>query len=236
MTAISLHIALNYVGNRQFSQLGGCLKDGLAMKGLAEAHGWQVDGVLTEKDATRRAFNERMTRYASTLVAGDRLLITYSGHGSFKPDRDGDEADGQDETWCLWDGQLVDDKIGSMLEKFQPGVKIVVLSDSCFSGTVTRAPGQTPQPMPLAVPEIDRVKANVLLLSGCSDSQVSYDSAAGGRFTLAMLDSLGKLPDGAGWRTLHAMTVKRLRRVQKPQLTLSGPIDTAFVDERPFVT
>jgi hypothetical protein len=238
MTAYALHVGIDEVDPAVYGSrltLRGCRADARAMRGLSEAHGWQLDAMLLNEQATRRAIRERFTHYAKTLVAGDRLLITYSGHGSSVPDKDGDEVDGRDETWVLYDGQLIDDKIGAMLEKFKPGVRVVILSDSCHSGSVTRAPGGG-TPMPLAVPEIDKVKANVLLLSGCSDPEVSYDTANGGRFTLAMLDNLGKLPAGAGWRTLHAMTRKALQRVQKPQLTLSGPIDPAFVDERPFTT
>ena len=55
------------------------------------------------------------------------------------PDVWGDEADKQDETWCLYDGQLIDDELYFELSKFAPGVRILVLSDSCHSGTVVRA-------------------------------------------------------------------------------------------------
>ena len=70
----------------------------------------------------------------------------------------GDEADKQDETWCLYDGQLIDDELYFELSRFKAGVRILVLSDSCHSGTVTRgAPpppatnAQRPKLMPAAV-------------------------------------------------------------------------------------
>ena len=50
----------------------------------------------------------------------------------------GDEADRKDETWCLYDGQLIDDELYFELSRFAAGVRILVLSDSCHSGTVTR--------------------------------------------------------------------------------------------------
>ena len=53
-------------------------------------------------------------------------------------DRNFDEPDGRDETWCLYDGMLLDDELYRLWAEFQPGVRIVVLSDSCHSGTVTR--------------------------------------------------------------------------------------------------
>ena len=72
------------------------------------------------------------------------------------PDVNGDEADSKDETWCLYDGQLIDDELYFELSKFAAGVRILVLSDSCHSGTVTRdavrrrrrPPSQRPKTMP----------------------------------------------------------------------------------------
>jgi metacaspase-1 len=54
------------------------------------------------------------------------------------PDSGGDETDRMDETWCLFDGEMLDDELYAAYGKFKPGVRILVLSDSCHSGTVTR--------------------------------------------------------------------------------------------------
>lgn len=93
------------------------------------------------------------------LKAGDLFFLTYSGHGGQVPDLNGDEADKKDETWCLFDGQLIDDELYLELSKFKAGVRILVLSDSCHSGSVTRdatmpvatIPTQRPKLMPEAV-------------------------------------------------------------------------------------
>ncbi len=59
---------------------------------------------------------------------------------------------------AVYDGQLIDDELYFELGRFAEGVRILVLSDSCHSGTVTRevapAPailGQRPKLMPDAV-------------------------------------------------------------------------------------
>lgn len=49
-----------------------------------------------------------------------------------------DEPDGLDETWVLFDRQLVDDELYAAWLLFRPGVRIFVLSDSCHSGTMTK--------------------------------------------------------------------------------------------------
>lgn len=66
-------------------------------------------------------------------------LAGYSGHGGQAPDLNDEEPDGNDETWCLYDGELIDDEPYSSWGAFATGVRIVVLSDSCHSGTVAKA-------------------------------------------------------------------------------------------------
>ena len=51
----------------------------------------------------------------------------------------GEEEDKKDETWCLYDGELIDDEVFIELAQFAEGVRIIVLSDSCHSGSVVRA-------------------------------------------------------------------------------------------------
>jgi metacaspase-1 len=76
---------------------------------------------------------------AKVLRSGDHVVLTYSGHGGQVPDQNGDETeDKKDETWVLYDRQLIDDELYTMLGKFEQDVRILVLSDSCHSGTVTR--------------------------------------------------------------------------------------------------
>ena len=65
-------------------------------------------------------------------------MLSYSGHGGQLPDLNDEEADGQDETWCLYNGQLVDDELFELFSEFGEGVRILVFSDSCHSGTVIK--------------------------------------------------------------------------------------------------
>ena len=155
--AMSLHIGLNGVSAAAYSgwdgPLAACEFDANDMAAIAKAKGMRSTVLLTKK-ATRAHALAAMRSAARALKAGDLFFMTYSGHGGQVRDTNGDEADGQDETWCLYDGQLIDDELYFELSQFAAGVRILVLSDSCHSGTVTRAPPPPPLPglRPKAMP------------------------------------------------------------------------------------
>lgn len=139
--AISLHLGLNAVDANVYKgwsgPLRGCENDARAMQALADAQGF-TSQLLLGANASRPGLLAAMERAAAELAAGDLLLLTYSGHGGSLPDQSGDEPDGRDELWCLYDGPLIDDEIHHRLCAFAAGVRVLVVSDSCFSGSVTR--------------------------------------------------------------------------------------------------
>jgi hypothetical protein len=141
-TGVSLHIGLNSVDPAGYDgwsgPLDGCEPDAKDMEKLASSLGYKTKKLLTKK-ATSSAVLAQLHAYSKQLKAGDILLLTYSGHGGQIPDVDDEEAEDQDETWCLYDRQVVDDELYAMYGRFALGVRIVVLSDSCHSGTVIRA-------------------------------------------------------------------------------------------------
>jgi len=159
--ALSLHIGLNEVSSAAYSgwtgPLSACEFDAKDMAAIAKSKGMKSTVLLTKK-GTRANVLAAIRQAAKTLGAGDLFLMSYSGHGGQLPDVSGEEEDKQDETWCLFDGQLIDDELYFEFSKFKAGVRILVLSDSCHSGTVVRAalpqpttPDQRPKLMPAAV-------------------------------------------------------------------------------------
>jgi hypothetical protein len=139
---IALTTGLNAVDPKHYGGWSGvlnaCEADAHDMADIAKSAGFAVKTLLTQA-ATRSNVIKEITNAAKSLKAGDIFLLSYSGHGGQLPDLNGDEDDGQDETWCLYDGELVDDEIYALLAKFAAGVRIVVFSDSCHSGTVLKA-------------------------------------------------------------------------------------------------
>jgi peptidoglycan hydrolase-like protein with peptidoglycan-binding domain len=138
---MSIHIGLNHVDPSRYNgwdgALSGCINDAQDMKAIADGLGYQ-SRLLTDADATSARVISEIGQAAQALSTGDILLLTYSGHGGQVADVNGDEADAMDETWVLWDRQLIDDELYSLWDQFLAGVRIFVLSDSCHSGTVVR--------------------------------------------------------------------------------------------------
>ncbi len=159
--AVSLHIGLNSVSAAAYEgwtgPLAACEYDAKDMAAIAKAGGMKPTILLT-RSATRTKTLAAMRAAAKGLKSGDFFFLTFSGHGGQITDIDNEEADKKDETWCLYDAQLIDDELYYELSRFAAGVRILVLSDSCHSGTVTRdmplpeAPrGQRPKNMPNVV-------------------------------------------------------------------------------------
>jgi hypothetical protein len=138
---IALTIGLNAVDPKHYQgwsgELNACEADAQDMADIAKSKGFKVKTLLT-RAATRTRVISEMTAAAKALKSGDLFLLSYSGHGGQLPDKNNDEDDGQDETWCLYNGQLVDDELYALLGKFAEGVRVLVLSDSCHSGTVVK--------------------------------------------------------------------------------------------------
>ena len=132
---LSIHLGLNAVDPKGYGgwdgQLRACEADARDMAKIAKDRGYAGSTLLLTGAATAAAFIKAMEDAASKLASGDILFLSYSGHGGQVPDRDGDdEVDGLDETWCLFDRQLIDDELYGLFGKFTKGVRIVLLSDS----------------------------------------------------------------------------------------------------------
>ncbi len=138
---LSIHIGLNSVDPNHYQGWDGaltaCESDARDMKALADSNAFESRIMLT-RDATSRNVLEALAEASRKLQTADILFLSYSGHGGQVPDTNGDEDDGQDETWVLYDRQLIDDELYAAWGRFRAGVRVFVLSDSCHSGTILR--------------------------------------------------------------------------------------------------
>src|SRR5688572_28703960 len=141
---VSLHIGINAVDPSHYGGWSGplvaCETDCDDMEALARERGFTTVSMKTGT-ATRKAVMSAIRDTAKQLSKGDTFFITYSGHGGQVPDvesDDDDEPDLADETWCLFDGEMLDDELFMLWREFKAGVRVLMLSDSCHSGSVLR--------------------------------------------------------------------------------------------------
>jgi metacaspase-1 len=133
-----LTIGLNFVDPARYDgwngELVACENDARDMATMCAFTGTS----LLTNQATSQNVLQKLHEAATTLSSGDLLVVGYSGHGSNVEDATGEESDGMDETWCLYDRMLLDDELYAMWSHFRPGVHILVFSDSCHSGTMVK--------------------------------------------------------------------------------------------------
>jgi hypothetical protein len=137
----------NYPGTHM--DLQGCVNDAQDWAAVLQARGYSVTTLL-DKHAIKAAMVQAMADLIGAAGNGDSLVISYSGHGTYQPDTDDDEVDGLDEALCPYDLQtsgsaLTDDEIHTLFGARKAGVRLLLISDSCHSGTVTRAAPAEPE-------------------------------------------------------------------------------------------
>jgi hypothetical protein len=227
------------------SDLSGCVNDAQDWAEELTKRGFDTE-LMLDAEATGDAVRAGIRRKLAGAGSGDTVVITYSGHGTWVRDDNGDEPDGRDEALCPYDiftnGPLLDDELYDILCERQRGTRVVMISDSCHSGTVARfAPSLRPSAdkvrfLPPAVflsPEeaeraahMPRVVAGrprhaALLMSGCQDLEYSYDARFGdrpnGAFTYVALAALRDLPADATYKDWMTAIAKRLPSQDYPQ-------------------
>ncbi|MGW1767365.1 caspase family protein [Streptomyces sp. NPDC002073] len=139
-TGLSLHIGLNSVDPSKYGgwagRLRACENDARDMADLARGVGFGGTTLMTSEGTVKNVTAE-LRKAATRLKKGDIFLFTYSGHGGQVPDAPGPdvEEDDFDETLVLFDRQMLDDELYAEFQRFEEGVRIVSLLDSCHSGS-----------------------------------------------------------------------------------------------------
>ncbi len=222
--------------------LKGCVNDAKAWaRALTEQYDFATGDVtvLLDRDATKRRMVTKLKALLRNARRGDVLVFTNSSHGTYLADTDGDE-DRFDEALCPWDCDdrlIVDDELRELFDALPAGVRFTFVSDSCHSGTVTRAlpPFLNPDkrrvrfmnPKRLGLPELRSVREQrarsarrrgrpesamrEVLVSGCRDIQYSYDAKIGNRYHGAMTFYALQALERARWNTSYKAWVPRVR-------------------------
>ena len=250
MSKKALCIGINdYPGTA--NDLSGCVNDANDWATELTQRGFTATRML-DQAATHAMMSQAISGMIQGATKGDILVITYSGHGTWVPDSSGDEPDGRDEGLCPWDissaGPLLDDDIRTMFSQRPNGVRLVLLSDSCHSGTVTKGddsdldagaararflPLEAWMPADELPPASSRPATLVgglrrtggdLLLAGCQDSEYSWDTRfqnrPNGAFTYYALKTLREKKPAtyAAWLKAIRSYLPSNRLPQSPQI------------------
>jgi hypothetical protein len=202
------------------SDLNGCVNDARAWAELLTGHYDfpQTDvKLLLDSQANKANVMAGLKDLLVGASSGDILVLTNSSHGTYVADKSGDESM-YDEALCPYDcadNLIVDDDLRNLFSGLADGVRLTVISDSCFSGTVTRVavseniPGlRTPddrrarflspalrggkvlanpwKARPRGKVKYPESKMKEVLLSGCTDKEYSYDAMIDGKYHGAM--------------------------------------------------
>jgi hypothetical protein len=220
----ALLVGINYAGTT--SELRGCENDVLHVKQYLLKRGY-LDAnikVITEKTTLKPNRATILRELLELIISGDsELFFQYSGHGSHVDDRNGDEADGQDECLVPLDyqtnGMILDDHLRGLVTLVPPSTKLTIILDSCHSGTC----------MDLAYNLWERrgsysmvkdskytpTDGNVCMISGSQDVQTSADAFEEGQYqgamTWSLLKALEASPKVPTWGTL----IKQMRGILK---------------------
>jgi hypothetical protein len=246
----ALCVGNNYPGSS--AELHGCVNDVLDWGELLGRNGYDVDVMV---EAHKTDVLDHLRGLVGKAGFADRIVFQYSGHGTWVPDRDGDEADGRDEALVMAGlsraDLITDDELQQVFAPLKYGTGALILSDSCHSGTVSRFT-ELPEAAQLnatrfispieldtslsfeRVLELEQQPANTprrtaSLISGCADSEYSYDASFNGRpngaFSRVAIDAFTPGVSLNGWWQRIRDTRSGLPSEsypQTPQLTASS--------------
>ena len=154
---LALLVGINKYQYEHIGNLNGAVNDVSNMQRLlVERFDFPDDAehirVLTDNQATREAILKSIEEHL--IAKADRnsiVVFHYSGHGSYRPDDNGDEIDGRDETIVPYDSghidpypnrDITDDELNELLGRVAEMTPYVTfIFDSCHSGTAVRGAG-----------------------------------------------------------------------------------------------
>lgn len=248
MTKRALCVGINNYPGTQ-NDLNGCVNDALAWADLLTTHYDFPKAdvtLLLDEQATKANIMAGLKSLLAGARAGDVLVFANSSHGTYVIDADSDEPDHYDEALVPYDFRqslILDDELRALFADLPAGVRLTVISDSCHSGSVTRAaaPAVVPPPRPrllrpreFGMPDLPdhqlaRLRSNhrkghpqsrmkEILLSGCQSTEYSYDAYIGGAYHGAMTYYAIETIRAADYTITYAELVRRVNE----KLTAEG--------------
>lgn len=197
--------------------------DACTLADLAEAQRFESCTLLLGAAATRSRVRASLHQAARACLPGDLFMLTFSGHGGRRAGI-GASPEALRGTWVLFDASLDDAEMRAALAEFAPGVRVLVISDSCHGGVPSEECGAPP-------PE---VAASVLVLAACGPESAADGPGLPGHFTTALVRTWSESREISDYGAFCDRLAARMPEYQRPNLHFVGARDPRFESQRPF--
>lgn len=206
---------------RRITNLNGAVNDATAMRDLLVARfGFpqQHTQLITDGAATRAAIVGALEQLLAQSQRGDVVVFYYAGHGSQRRNSMNNSPSKLDQTIVVADANIGaydirDKELGRLFNPFlDKGVELILIFDSCHSGSITRGGLSAAVERWAAIDERDAAdpglgvdespdRRGALVISAAQDYQSALERAGPtgeprGVFTVALIETLNNVPPG----------------------------------------
>lgn len=246
---LALLIGILYTGTT--AELGGCINDIINMKKLLiEKMGYEDKYIIMLHDEQddkslqptgeniinqlNKLLSRTLKKFSKSNPKVTEVFIHYSGHGAYFKDNGNDESDGKDELIVPLDyetgGVITDDYLTYYMQSLPKHVKCTTVFDCCHSGTILDLKYLYKVNRNIIENKNFRGKANIVMISGCKDSQTSADvySSKKEQWNGALTTNLLNLLSKNQYDITHFNLIKQLHielrnqgHTQRPQICSS---------------
>lgn len=229
----ALLIGINYFGTK--NQLNGCINDVNNVNDLIKNSNFKNIKIINDNTQIKPTRDSILAEFKNMLIntnENEICFFYYSGHGSYTFDKERKEATGNDQTIIPLDLKpIIDDELKTIINNnLKKGATLIALFDSCNSGSVLDLRYQWLDSynnnMLSENSNENETASNVIMISGCLDTQESADDKINnvdqGAMTWAFLQSYKK---NITWRQLLLKMrelLKNSKYSQIPQLSTSN--------------
>lgn len=242
---VSIHIGVDFPTEMSLMPFSHNEENAWKMAELATQAGYQAVSVLRGREATRETVARVLASTIRDLKPGDTLFVSFSGPGFRMADLDEDEKSKWDESWCLYDDNLLDDELTELWKLLAPGTRALVINESLRSSGVARGEA-TVWPEAEADPEYrsagdvsrglvpssptaygEEIQASLLVLSAESN----------GLYTQHLLEAWNHGEFRGSFLDLHRFAYSRMQTYgipQEPRIFMLGAANPSFPDEVAF--
>jgi len=214
----ALLVGINYRGTS--GELHGCINDINNVKEMLMKNGYKDENIRMMSDDHKELPTKHKIAMGLIWLMENKknksmeLFFHYSGHGSWVYDKNSDETDGRDECLVPIDykrnGMLYDDDIKTLVEdNLTSNSKLFSLIDACHSSTmfdlkynlmcekIHKDEGRVETEFRMESHKYNgEIKGELVVFSGCEDSQTSADAwierKSQGAMTYALTETMRK--------------------------------------------